>query len=327
MQLLRGLVFAMLGVLPAACRTPPDVGPFSEASFALRASIVQTGASYQNEIARICGEQDLEARFRAAWAPRETVAGAIDAYARALVEVVGSAENSAARAREVFDGAHTLVSAAAGAFPGGDAAADAARAGFAAIAERYINHRAATTVDRAVHDADPMIRDVAGVFGEDLDALRGTLRTMHADAEIRLRSPYLTGDERPLSVLQTLERRARGLSKAIAGLPDNAEDDGSRRESVLLYKEEIDLIRQAIDMERSAPWHADYQRDLAALNARFAHLDSSLASARRLLDEWARAHGDLIEAAASGRTPDARMLLLLTEELWGAYRTFEGARR
>lgn len=327
MQVLRGLSIAMLSVLLGACRTPPDVGAFSEASFALRVSIVQTGVSYREEIAQIRGEQDLEARFRAAWSPREKVAGAIDAYAKALVDVVESAENSAARAREVFDAAHTLVGAAAGAFPGGDEAAEAARAGFVAIAERYINHRAAATVDRAVHDADPMIRDVAEVFGRDLDALRGTLRAIHTDAVIQFTSSYLTKDDRPLLVLQTLESRARDLSRAIAELPGSAMEDESRRERVLLYKDEIDLLQKAIELEHAAPWFIEYQRDLAALNARHAHLESSLSTSRRLLDEWARAHGELIVAAASGRSPDARLLLLLTEELWTVYRTFEEARR
>lgn len=327
MQVLRGLIVAMLGVLPVACRTPPDVGPFSEASFALRATIAQVGVSYREEIAQIRGEQDLEARFIAVWAPRDKVAGAIDDYAKALVEVVESAENSSTRAREVFDAAHALVSTAAGAFPGGDAAADAARAGFVAIAERYIHHRAAATVDRAVHDADPMIRDIAEIFGKDLDTLRGTLRTIHNDAVVQLQAPILTGDERRLSVLRTLEDRALKLAKAVAELPSFSEDDEPRRETVFVYQDEIELLRKAIELERSAPWHAEYQRDLAALNTRFAQLDSGLVTARRLLDEWARAHGELIEAAASGRSPDTRMLLLLTEELWNAYRRFEEARR
>ncbi len=326
MNLLRIMLSILLATAMTGCRTPPKVGPFAEASSSLNLVIDQTGKAFASELALIGSGSEQTARdFEAVWASRVRVASALADYGNRLVEVVSAAENSAKQAQEVFDGSQKLL-ASINTFPGGDAALSLTRDAFAVIYERYAHQRAAVTVDRAVHDADPMIRDIAKVYSTDLQHLRRTLPAMRANAITNLTTSLAGAGGGSLATLSTLRDERQAIANFVLNLSLDQQlgIENSENLKVLALREQV--LRSFIETEQNSDWHVRYQRDLAELNARFDRMDATLARAAALTEAWAASHSKLVDAVRSGRSPDYRLLVHMTEQLLSAYTEYEKAK-
>ncbi|MBX3323513.1 MAG: hypothetical protein KF757_11020 [Phycisphaeraceae bacterium] len=326
MNLLRIILSILVATALMGCRTPPKVGPFAEASSSLNLVIDQTGKAFAAELALIGSDSEqTSADFESLWAPRVRVASAIADYAHRLVEVVSAAENSASQAREVFESGQKLL-ASVNTFPGGDAALKLTADAFTIVYERYANQRAAVTVDRAVHDADPMIRDIAKVFSADLQRLRKTLPAMRSNAITNLTTPYAAEGTRPLAALNDLRDERQAIAEYVLGLSldEQLSDQNFEKLKVLALREQ--MLRSFIETEQNSEWHQKLQRERTELNARFDQMDATLVRAAALTEAWAASHSNLVDAVRSGRSPDYRLLVHMTEQLLSAYTEYEKAR-
>jgi hypothetical protein len=315
------LVMVVGVVSLAACRTPPNVAPFADATDALQVVVSSAGREISAELQQRAAPggpsaqqwAELQARFDEAWSHRVAAMQAVGDYAAGLVEIVEASRSAESNARQVINQAKTLVSSFSAAFPPGAPAvellSDALVKGYGAWAE----DSAARTIAQAIEYVDPAVSELADILAADLTTLSTLVDDHRRDELLAIDAEYQSNDLRDLAALRSIEQARAKARMALATASDADADELAELSSTLaewnrIYREEME-----------SPWHADWiARTLAAEEKHDARKKLVL-TASATVQAWGEAHQKLARAAATRRTPSFIVLAQLATELLDSY--------
>lgn len=312
-RLALSLAILLAPTLLSACRSLPDVAPFSDTTHALRAAVRDAGETTARRIDRLDtvaaadATPDLSrsntprpnlarhaATLRADWAVRNDALDAFCEYADALTETVAAADSSLASAQRVIDAGRKLIGSVASLAPGASTAVDAAAALTTKLYEQVAHQLAGASLEEATTTLDPIVAQSAEVLALDLAALRRIADTTRNQVVMDLRDAYDV-DRRRLAALRT--------QLANIDTADIATSDAY-----------VSLMER-INLEAASPWRASYTSALDTNESAHARLTATLDAASELITAWADAHTRIAIALRQRETPNLAHLTALTDEI------------
>ncbi len=314
-----GLLICLAGACLAGCQTPPDVKPFAVATDALDVVVRSVGREIGNELKTRATAEDvendkwaeLEVDFRTAWSHRIAALDAVSAYAAGLVQVVDAGRSGEQSAREVLDGANTLVSSFSSAYPGGSAAVelltDALVKSYGVFAQDY----AARSVADAIEHVNPAVEDLAGILASDFAVLEQLINDHRNDDLLALAAEYQSNERRDLAAMNSIAD-ARAKARDAAALASDPEEF-----------EELRVIAEGwhklYEQEAAAEWYAEMTERKAAIIRKHDSRRDAVRSAAATVQAWGEAHESLARASTTMQTPSFAVLAQLTTELLESY--------
>jgi hypothetical protein len=311
------------------CSGPPDVGPFADATVALRSAVAETGRATAAEI-RLTKWNDAEraekaaAELEKAWARRVAVMDAAVAYTDALKKVVESGNQGAQAVGAVADATKALAEAAGVVVPAAGAigvATDAAKLIYANIARA----RAAATVEEALEATNPAIQRLSELLEADFGDVTGIVTLLAKEREAQVRTGEEWRNDHTGFRKHSLRRRKAAREEADAAetalrveraLPTSERD--AKREAGLIDRINTANSELLLADRLVAGTEADeavLRTELAADKARSAVLQRLTQAGGAALAKWATAHEGLVRAVKERRPIDREALVDAVVEL------------
>lgn len=317
-RLALSLAILLAPTLLSACRSLPDVAPFSDATHALRAAVRDAGETTARRIDQldtstaddptfpnatpdpkraISQRPDLGSHaddLRTKWEARNNVLNAFCDYADALTQTVAAANSASESAQRVTTAASKLVTSVTSLAPGGSTAIDAAAALVAKIYEQIARQLAGASLEEATTMLDPFVTVTAEALSLDFAQLQ-TISRKSRDAVINsLRDAYRIDI-----------KRLSHLRKALSDIPEDQVATSSTYVSLM----------ERISLEAASPWRASYTSALEDNESAHARLTATLDAASALIKAWADAHTRIAIALRERETPNLSELAALTDEI------------
>lgn len=303
-----GAVLALL----AGCRTLPNTQPFTDATGSLRSAVASVGGSVGAGLSASPLLKREGVAFAEAWQKRNDALAALVAYAQSVQAIVEAGQHGEEAATRLSEAAKKLATTVGVIAPGGSAGVDLAADTVKLVSGEVARFRAAKTIEKSLADMQPVIDAVAWLLAKDL-AATGKLIAAAAEQE-RVELSRLPGNgdsddyRRELVSAQTRLQKliAVGLSKAPPIPPEQAAQ----------VAQLDDIMKKIAQLDESAPYKAYRARtdDLAKREKLARELVTETAVA---LGSWAAAHGQMLMAVQTRRTPGAVELLAAVGRVQG----------
>ena len=308
-------------VVLAACRTPPDVSLFAEATEALQVVVSSTGRQVRGELqqrAEASGSQAndwaaLQARFDEAWSHRIAAMEALGDYATGMVEVVEAGGSAEANARQVVSRARALVTNFTAAYPAGAPTVNQLTDALVKVYGAWAEDRAARTVAEAIAYVNPAVADMAGILASDLAALTTLVEDYRRSELLAADAQYQTNDLRDLAALRSIEQERAQARAALA----TASDADSERLAEL--SKTLEAWNRLHQQEVGSPWHTEWVARRREINAKHNRYRALLLTASATVQAWGDAHEKLARVAQTGQSPSFAVLTQLATELLESY--------
>lgn len=297
----RGSTISLLALLALAltatgCAPLPDIGPFADATRQLKTAVAQSGSTVSDELRYTEGLEDSADKLDEAWKQRNLAFEAIVAYSDSLEAIVSAGNKGRETAGALADSIHGFAETVGVVIPGSPVAIEAATDSVKLLAAHVANTRAAESLEEAMVQVQPAVKEILELVVADLEDIDGIFRAANKLAEMNLKTSYA----QRISYRKVLEDF---VQKA---------DITDANEAVLAKRAQMNAL-----LDSTNSWYSEYQRKLEENERRLRVGRALIKTAQDSLQQWVTAHGQVVSAIRNRRPVNTESLLGAATEIQG----------
>ena len=275
-------------IAAGGCASLPDVSPFVDATYQLKSAVVESGKVVADELRNMEGGEPHAKKLNETWDKRAKAFAAIAFYADSLQAIVSSGEKGAESAEKLADSVKGLAEAAGIALPGSPAAIAVATDALKLIAQNISRARAASSLEKAMVNAQQAIEDILKLIMPDLNDLDAILRLSNKKLENKFRNSY----QKRLGSRESLEEYIYKANMIVAD-----------------EEEILKLVKFSELLKATDGWYAEYLEGLKDINKRLRLGRLLIGTVQSSVDQWLNAHRQVVAALKNRQPVSTRSLL------------------
>lgn len=338
------LAFGLLLWTPA-CKSLPDLGPYTEATANVGQGVREAGAAVDAEIGRLAtpltipldaDETKAEAErtaaydkarkdLRAQWDQVVAAVDAVTAYSASLEAIYSAGKSGAKSVEKVADAAKSLADK----LFGGSAPilTGAASSAVSAIYGEIAKARAAKKLQASMATMGLAVNQMATELDKALATLEALLQPQPLEVALRSRVleryqlEYKLDLGQRKKVLEAREqahgRFVQKLSATAPSAPDALAAHEAQLEALEDQVERLDMV-----LASTEPAYRAYTQEIETIRVRFDQQRRAVAETRKAVAEWARVHAALAEQLETKRPPDIAVLVQLGKQIDAAVESY-----